>query len=320
MAGGHAKTARPKAIDRVNREQTIDDSLTGKTLAAVVRSLLGGLTWSQARATIERRQVTLNDEACLDPARRVKTGDMVIVYGQPRKASEAITVALVVRHLDSHVVVVEKPAGINTVRHPAEMNWNQRRRDLEPTLEDRTQKAIAVRLNRPLTTLPPLRKVHRLDKLTSGLVAFARSAPAERDLGRQFKEHTVERQYLAIVGGRPGAKTIRSWLIRDRGDGRRGSSEIDGRGKLAVTHLQTVEPLSDGQSLIAIRLETGRTHQIRIHLAELGCPVIGDPVYGHGSGPRLMLHASVLGFRHPTTGTQLRWEMPPPWVMEVHRD
>jgi len=290
--------------------RAIDASSAGLTLAAIIRAETPGTSWSQAKRIVESCRVTLNGEPCRDPARRVKAGDVVELL---RKASpDPGRIHVTICHLDEHVVVVEKPAGMNTVRHPAERDWPQRRRELDPTLEDLTQKAVAVRLNRALQSLPTLRKVHRLDRLTSGLVVFARTPLAERELGRQFKAHTVERQYVAVVAGGTAPRTIRSWLIRDRGDGRRGSSGVEGRGKLAVTHLDKIEPLADNRSLITVRLETGRTHQIRIHLAESGCPVVGDPVYGRGDGPRLMLHAAVLGFRHPVTGVHLRWEMAVP--------
>ncbi|HEX4591987.1 MAG TPA: RluA family pseudouridine synthase, partial [Gemmataceae bacterium] len=219
------------------------------------------------------------------------------------------------------VAVVEKPAGINTVRHPSELGWKMVRRGLSPTLQDRLQAAIAARLRQPASARSPLRKVHRLDKLTSGLVVFARSAIAERELGRQFRAHTVDRQYLAVVPGRPQSGTIRTWLVADRGDGRRGSSRTEGVGKLAVTHLVAVEPVG-AYSIVTCRLETGRTHQIRIHLSELGHPVCGDPVYhlrkdgtkmpDESGAPRLALHAELLGFDHPATNQRLRWEMPPP--------
>jgi 23S rRNA pseudouridine1911/1915/1917 synthase len=233
----------------------------------------------------------------------------------------AVIADLVIRHLDEHVVVVEKPPGISTTRHPAERNWTAERRALSPTLDDRLRQAIADKWRMPLRKLPPLRKVHRLDKLTSGLLVFARSAIAERELGLQFRAHTVDRCYQAIVLGHPKAQTIRSWLVRDRGDGRRGSCPVENRGKLAVTHVQSVEPLGD-YSLITCRLETGRTHQIRIHLADLGHPVCGDPVYfirpdgkqiADASGaPRLALHAAELGFKHPVTGEVMHWAMPLP--------
>ena len=118
-----------------------------------------------------------------------------------------------------------------------------------------------------------------------------------------------------MVPGYLPAQTIRSRLVRDRGDGRRGSTTFPDQGKEAVTHIGPVERLA-GYTLVACRLETGRTHQIRIHLAELGHPVCGEKVYGprtDASGaPRLALHAAELGFVHPTTGEALRWEMPLP--------
>lgn len=300
---------------------TISADLAGATVAAVLRERLPGQSWSQVRQVVAGRRVKVNGELCLDPARRLKEGDAVELLGRPEKLPEAFVEDLVVRHLDGHVVVVEKPSGINTVRHPSELEWKQQRRDLSPTLEDRVRKAIADRLKMPPRKLTPVRKVHRLDKLTSGLVVFARSAVAERELGRQFKVHSVDRQYVAVVRGWPKPGTVRTWLIANRGDGRRGSSKTEGVGKLSVTHLVNVEPVGQ-YGIVTCRLETGRTHQIRIHLAELGHPVCGDPVYhlrpdggitpDNSGAPRLALHAELLGFDHPATGKRLRWEMPLP--------
>jgi 23S rRNA pseudouridine1911/1915/1917 synthase len=300
---------------------TIPVDQSGATLAAVLRHLLPGQSWRQVRQLVAGRCVKVNDELWLDPARRLKTGDIVGVLARPEKLPEAFTEDLVVRHLDDHVAVVEKPPGINTVRHPDELTWKAVRRGLSPTLEDRVRLAIANRLRQQVKSLAKVRKVHRLDKLTSGLVVFARSHLAERMLGRQFRAHTVDRQYVAIVPGHPKPGTVRTWLVRDRGDGRRGSSNTEGNGKLAVTHLVAVEPVGK-YSRVTCRLETGRTHQIRIHLAELGHPVCGDPVYhirrdgsqypDESGAPRLALHAELLGFDHPATGKRLRWEMPPP--------
>ncbi len=296
--------------------------MAGQTLAAVLRKLLPGQSWSQVRAAVAGRRVKLNGELALDPARRLKEGEVVETLDRPQKLPEAFAAKLVVRHLDAHVVVVEKPPGISTVRHPSEQEWSQRRRRLDPTLEDRLHRAIADRLGQPLRTLPRLKKVHRLDKLTSGLVVFARTSLAERELGKQFYAHTVDRRYFAVVPGRPLPGTVRSWLIRDRGDGRRGSSLTEGIGKHAITHLESVEPVGESYSLVTCRLETGRTHQIRIHLAERGHPVCGDPVYtlrkdgtrfdDRSGSPRLALHAALLGFTHPVTLERLRWEMPLP--------
>src|SRR5205814_7276061 len=125
----------------------------------------------------------------------------------------------------------------------------------------------------------------------------------------------------ALVPGQVGPRTVRSNLVRDRGDGRRGSGRAKDVGKEAITHLEVAERLPE-YTLLWCRLETGRTHQIRIHLAELGHPVCGDKVYHRkadgtiipdkSGAPRMALHAAELGFTHPTTGEELHWEMPLP--------
>src|SRR5262249_37786575 len=158
---------------------------------------------------------------------------------------------------DEHVVVVEKPAGMNTVRHPSERAWPERRKVLSPALEDIVPKLIAAREGRVRKgPLPRLRVVQRLDKETSGLGVFARSVLAERELGRQFRKHTVIRRYLAVIPGYLPSQRIESSLVRDRGDGRRGSTSLPGVGKKAVTHVEIVERLP-GYTLLACRLETG---------------------------------------------------------------
>jgi 23S rRNA pseudouridine1911/1915/1917 synthase len=234
---------------------------------------------------------------------------------------------VVIRHLDDQLVVVEKPSGLSTVRYGTERAWDERRKLLTPTLEDVVPRLIRQREGRlQKGPLPPLRAVHRLDKETSGLVVFARTVAAERGLGRQFKAHTVTRRYLAVIPGTLPPQTIRTRLVRDRGDGRRGSTAVAGLGKEAITHIDVVERLP-GYTLLSCRLETGRTHQIRIHLAERGHPVCGEKVYNRKLGeapradesgaPRLALHAAELGFVHPTTGQPLHWTMPlPPDLQE----
>jgi 23S rRNA pseudouridine1911/1915/1917 synthase len=202
-----------------------------------------------------------------------------------------------------------------------ELKWPDKHRRIDPTLQDLTQWAVARRLNRPARNLPPLRIVSRLDKETSGLVVFARSPLGERGLGLQFRKHTVVRRYLAVIAGFLPAQTFRSNLARDRGDGRRGSTPLPDVGKYAVTHVSVEERLP-GYTILSCRLETGRTHQIRIHLAEAGRPVCGDKVYcrrpsgevieDRSGAPRLALHATELGFEHPATGARLHWTMPLP--------
>jgi 23S rRNA pseudouridine1911/1915/1917 synthase len=160
-------------------------------------------------------------------------------------------------------------------------------------------------------------------------MVFARTAEAERGLVQQFRRHTTQRRYVAIVHGTVEARTIESRLVRDRGDGRRGSTTLPEAGKRAVTHVRPLEKLGR-YTLVECRLETGRTHQIRIHLAEEGHPLCGEKVYGkplrgkamedRSGAPRLALHAAELGFQHPVTGEPMRFEMPLPPDFEAFLD
>lgn len=303
---------------------TVDASQEGITLAAFLRACLPDRSWTQVRNLIEQRRIRLNGELSLDPARRVHVGEVIEQLQRPLPRPHEGS-DIVLRHLDEHVVVVEKPAGMNSVRHPAEREWREERKSLSPTLEDLVPRRIALVERRK--SPGRLRVVQRLDKETSGLLVFARSVQAERILGKQFHDHTVTRRYLAIAHGNVRSGTIRTWLLRDRGDGRRGSSPLRGntaseQGREAITHVENLEKLPGGYSLIACRLETGRTHQIRIHLSESGHPICGDRVYVHrpdgtvfpdrSGAPRLCLHAAELGFLHPASGEQLHWEMPLP--------
>jgi 23S rRNA pseudouridine1911/1915/1917 synthase len=297
---------------------SIPDDQAGITLAALLRRRVPELSWNQARRLVETRHVKVEGEVCLDPARRLRAGVVVELLTRPAAPPRQHEL-LVLRHLDEHVVVVEKPSGVSTVRHPSERAWIARRKALHPTLEDLVPGLIArTEGRRQKGPLPRLRAVHRLDKDTSGLVVFARTVVAERELGKQFKAHTVTRRYLAVVSGYLGPARIASRLARDRGDGRRGSTNLPDVGKPAVTHVDVVERLP-GYTLLACRLETGRTHQIRIHLAERGHPVCGDKVYhlkpdgtvrpDLSEAPRLALHAAELGFTHPVTLDELYWSM-----------
>jgi 23S rRNA pseudouridine1911/1915/1917 synthase len=296
----------------------ITPELAGQTLAAVLRHQLPNHSWSQVRRIIEVRRVCINGELWLDPARRVKEGDLVEVFSSSAPKPRVYE-ALILRHLDQDLVVVEKPSGVATMRHPAEREWTAERKALTPTLEELLPPQIAEREGR--SKKDPrvrLRFVHRLDKETSGLLVVARSVEAERGLGQQFKAHTVVRRYLAVVPGRAEAQTITSRLIRDRGDGRRGSTDEEEEGKEAITHVEVRERLR-GYTVVSCRLETGRTHQIRIHLAELGHAVCGEKVYNRrpneapkpdeSGAPRLALHAAELGFDHPITGEAVHWSM-----------
>jgi 23S rRNA pseudouridine1911/1915/1917 synthase len=308
---------------------TISSEQDSATLAAIVRGHLPGHSWTQVRRLIESRRIKIGAELCLDPARRLREGQVVEILDRPApkpRQHEAVKIA----YLDTHLLVVEKPPGVSTVRHPLERDWPAKRKALSPTLEEILPRLIAQREGRNRKGPPPrLRVVHRIDKETSGLVVFARTVPAERGLGKQFRTHTVLRRYLAIIPGSLRSQRIATRLVRDRGDGRRGSTKLPGLGKQAVTNIDLVEELA-GYSVVSCRLETGRTHQIRIHLAELGHPVCGEKVYNRKPGgqaeedrsdaPRLALHAVELGFTHPVTGQALHWTMPLPTDLQTFLD
>jgi 23S rRNA pseudouridine1911/1915/1917 synthase len=202
-------------------------------------------------------------------------------------------------HVDPYVAVVDKPSGISTV--PFE--------DERDSLVQEVARALA-RGGRGRR----LHVVQRLDRPTSGVLVFARTELAKEVLQAQLRTHTMERMYLAVAHGDVAAQTFRSRLVSDRGDRRRGSGA---GGRIAVTHVEPLERLR-GATLLACRLETGRTHQIRIHLGEAGHPLLGERIYVKGhrgrplSAPRLALHAHRLAFDHPADGRRLWFESPLP--------
>ncbi len=310
--------ARPSASQQSGQLFKIPIEPANQTLAAFLRAQLRGESWSAVRTLIAGRRVRIEGDLCVDPARRLREGQTVELLPQPQRPPRQHE-SLNIRHLDNHLVVVEKPSGLSTVRHPTERAWPARRKALHPTLEDLVPPLIAAREGkRRKGPLPRLRVVQRLDKDTSGLVVFARTVTAEQGLGRQFRDHTVVRRYLAVVPGIVASQRIATRLVRDRGDGRRGSTIDPTQGKEAITHVEAVECIG-GYTVVSCRLETGRTHQIRIHLAELEHPLCGEKVYNRkatgwvvsdsSQAPRLALHATELGFVHPVTGETLRWEM-----------
>jgi 23S rRNA pseudouridine1911/1915/1917 synthase len=277
-------------------------------------------------------RVLLAGRPCTDPHRRLRRGQRVEVRLQSagtqaqdrperldRAASASRLPVTILRHVDDHVVVVDKPPGLTTMRHAGEAAafGRRARRYLPATLADLLPELLA-RVGEKTTAV---RAVHRLDKETSGLVVFARSVQAERHLGRQFRAHSIDRLYLALVRGRAKEGRLESWLVPDRGDGRRGSTTRTGEGQRAVTHVRVVEGLG-ACTLVECRLETGRTHQLRIHLGEAGTPLCGERVYDRpphgqpwpdGSGaPRILLHAATLGFDHPVTGARMHFAAPLP--------
>lgn len=299
----------------------------GRTIAAFLRDRLAPASWSHVQKLVRGRHVLVHGNLCTDAARRLKEGDVVkvldVATAAPARADDVRIV-----HLDDDVVVVEKPTGVTTTRHHEEAGWPARRRQLQPTLDELVPESIARHLQArggraPRGTrsrTPPVKAVHRIDRETSGLVVFARNVPASRILAEQFRLHVTQRRYLALVVGKVAARTIRTRLVRDRGDGRRGSG-TGADGKEAITHVSPVEHFGDDYTLVECRLETGRTHQIRIHLSECGHMVCGERVYAaprkapsrdESRALRVMLHAAELGFVHPVTGADLRFESPLP--------
>jgi 23S rRNA pseudouridine1911/1915/1917 synthase len=307
----------------------------GHTIATVLRKRFQ-LPWSRVKRLIEGGHVRVAGFACTDPALRVRYKNRVWVREgtlelkaapKPTKSAAPKPAAapkpprpvptvpgLTVVHADDAVVVADKPAGLTTVRHASEAaEFGRGKRFLPTTLADLLPPLIGSPRGRLLA-------VHRLDRDTSGLVVFARTPQAARHLTRQFRKHEVDRVYLALVRGTPADGRIESVLVKDRGDGRRGSGTGPG-GKPAVTAVAVAERFA-GFALVECQLETGRTHQVRIHLGEAGSPLCGEAVYdrpvngqpvpdGSGAG-RPMLHAARLGFVHPTTNQPVGWESDPP--------
>ncbi len=311
----------------------------GETVAAVVRAALD-VPWSRARQLCYDGKVWLDDERARDPAARVRRGATLVVRPQAaREVDDERTLdAGRIVFVDADVVVVDKPAGLQSVPFLADDH-------------DSVVQRLAVALRRlERKTAPPPRVVHRLDKDTTGLLVFARNRGAERELGQQFRMHSVHRRYLGLAHGRVHDQVIRSVLVADRGDGLRGTWRRAGRqppgAREATTHV-TVEVRHElgassfaraaggaapgAVTFVRCRLETGRTHQIRIHLSEAGHPLVGEPVYNRGfpdpglhwpAGitPRVMLHAAELGFVHPSTGDALSFVSPEPGDIQAWRD
>jgi 23S rRNA pseudouridine1911/1915/1917 synthase len=267
-----------------------------------------GLSRRAAQEAVRNGRVDVAGDRGDEPGREVEP-ETPIAYFPNRPKARSVVGKLRVLHEDRHVLIVDKPAGLLT------LPTLDHERD---TLVERARRYLAIRHGgrRPFVGV-----VHRLDKGTSGALALARSPGAVRAFQALFKAHDIERQYLAVVEGTPGRAegTIDLPLVTDRGDLRRGVARGPGEGCHAVTHYRVVERFGPVATLVACWLETGRTHQIRIHLAEIGHPVVGDPVYRPRAQPRSKatfhrqaLHARTLGFRHPLIDQDVRVEAPLP--------
>ncbi len=316
-------TSGPTSCDtrpRMKTSHVVPAELGGKSLDAVVRALFE-VSWGKARGYIETGKIEADGEVVTVVERRVRAGVTVSLDLAARRPRPDELEKERIVFVDAHVVVVNKPAGISTVPYD----------DTETgTLDERVRAALQ-RSGRERGQRPPLGVVHRIDKETTGLVVFTRSWLAKQSLASQFRVHSVHRLYRAMVHGVMTSRSLTSHLVEDRGDGLRGSIErMKGNrprleaGQRAVTHVDVDERLSggaaakEGATLVTCRLETGRTHQIRVHLSEVGHPLIGERVYCREySGeripaPRLMLHAAELGFLHPKTEEPMKFTVPVP--------
>ena len=273
-------------------------------LGSFLRSRLPGRSWADVKKLVASGKVSIDGDAGRDAGRRLRPGERVELRLSAPRPEPRGRVSIV--HDDTHVVVVDKPAGIMSVPYESTDRG---------TAMDLVREAWR-RQGRPAA---PLFVVHRIDKDTSGLMVFAKTRKAEAGLGALFRRHGVERAYLCVAHGDVEPGTIESELVPDRGDGLRGS--LRGRGgKLAVTRVRVLRRLA-ASTLCEVRLETGRTHQIRIHLSETGHPLVGERVYLRDwiregrvliPSPRLLLHAATLGFEHPLSGEELRFLSPLP--------
>jgi 23S rRNA pseudouridine1911/1915/1917 synthase len=331
----------PVRIIPINRQ------LAGLTIADVLHGELR-LGRGIILQYLREKRVHLAGHLCQTPGRRVRAGQrlQIVLKESPkdkaqRNKSNTAGLRRTARHkevrsdsrrtgprpdvklrfVDSAIVVVDKPAGLTTVRHATEVEEAGRRAQkfLPPTLVDILPDYLPAK-----ERSGRVRAVHRLDKETTGLVVLARTAAAETNLGLQFRAHTIQREYLALVRGRAKNERIETFLVRDRGDGRRGSA-VSGDGQIAITNINVVERLG-AFTLVSCILETGRTHQVRIHLGERGTPLCGERIYDRplngkplpdtSDARRPLLHAALLGFDHPETGQKMRWQAKVPKEMD----
>ena len=246
------------------------------TIAAALRQWLPGKPWSEVRRLLKSRRVMVSGNLCTDASCRLRVEDVVKLLPQPM-AAPARPDDVRIRHLDKHLIVVEKPAGITSTRHLDDPAVGERQHQPTPdgnaAAADRQGRGPRPESDPPG---PPGAPARPGDQRANGLCPHLGS---KGSFHQQFRKHTIQRRYLAIARGPVGEQTIESRLVRDRGDGRRGSTTLPNAGRQAITHVRPIERLGD-YTLVECRLKTGRTHQIRIHLAELGHPLCGEKVYG----------------------------------------
>ena len=278
-----------------------------------------GASRERVKALIAEGRVSLAGRIARQPSLKVAAGTSVTIREPAPLPAEAgaEAIALVVVYEDADLIVIDKPAGL--VVHPAAGHR-------AGTLVNALLHHCAGQLSGIGGVARP-GIVHRIDKDTSGLIVAAKNDAAHEGLARQFAAHTLERAYLAVVEGhpRPADGTLAGTIGRSPVNRKKMALLADGRGKRAVTRYRTLERLSGpgAAALVECRLETGRTHQIRVHMASIGHGLLGDTLYGRRGGPfgkplagigftRQALHAATLGFTHPVSGRTLRFDSPLP--------
>jgi 23S rRNA pseudouridine1911/1915/1917 synthase len=288
----------------------------GITLAAFVKAK-AGVPNSVAKRHVETGKVFV-DGACVTTIDHRLARDQQVELRLTAQRPLDPTREGILVYDDAHVVVIDKPSGVSSVPYE----------DRETGTAMDLIRGAWRRQGKPATTVA-LHVVHRIDRATSGLLMFAKSKRAELGLAAQLRSHSMERRYVCVAHGTVTSRRIESYLVADRGDRLRGSTSHANQGKRAVTHVEALETLRHA-TVCGVRLETGKTHQIRIHLAEAGHPLVGETVYIRDyeaaggkllTSPRLLLHAETLGFEHPITGERvsLRSELPPDFLSVVDR-
>jgi len=290
---------------------TIPDDCAGLRLDQALAQLFPAHSRSRLQAWLKAGRVLL-DGGRQDAKHRVWGGEMLEVQAAPAPEETAETpedIPLAVVYEDAHILVIDKPVGL--VAHPGSGNWSG------TLLNALLHHAPA------LAAVPRAGIVHRLDKDTSGLLVVAKTLEAQTDLVRQLQARSVRRHYLAVVHGQvTGSGTVEAPIGRH--PTQRTRMAVVGAGRPAVTHYAPRERFGHA-TLVECRLETGRTHQIRVHMAHIGHPLAGDATYGRRKSavpfldafPRQALHAFRLGLLHPASGAELVWESPLPADFEA---
>ena len=304
--------------------QTIDVRLepahAGWRLDRALAAAVPTLSRERLKALIRSGAVEAEGRSVRDPAMKVRGQEALrVAVPEPRPAhNEPQDIPLTIVFEDEHLLVVDKPAGL--VVHPAAGNF-------DGTLVNALLHHCAGKLSGIGGVARP-GIVHRIDKDTSGLLVVAKTDVAHEGLARQFAAHSIDRRYLAVVSGVPKASEglVDAPLARSAANRKKIAIVEGSRGKRAVTHWKRLKLLKDS-ALVECRLETGRTHQVRVHMASLGHPLLGDPVYGRSgkthskllkelSFHRQALHAAELGFAHPVTKGRLSFTSPMPSDMQ----